>query len=168
MLRCHGTVQLKAWGTSMLPTMWPGDLLTIESVACDEVVPGDIVLVLRNHRFFVHRLVERRRVQDCLSWITRGDAMPCNDPPAAASELLGRVAGIRRANRNFVPSRRVSQFHSALAWTLFRWERFRGLTLRIRAASLQVGATRAGQFVRGVFGAVRGIPGVPPSRTSPS
>ena len=27
-LRRCGTVQLKAWGTSMLPSVWPGDLLT--------------------------------------------------------------------------------------------------------------------------------------------
>jgi hypothetical protein len=166
MLRCRGIVYLTAWGTSMLPSVWPGDLLTIHSTACAEVVPGDIVLVLRNSRFFVHRLVERRRVQDCLSWITRGDAMPHNDPPAAASELLGRVASIRRANRSLVPSRRVPLLHSALAWMLCRWDRFRNLTLKIHTASLGAGPTRAGQFYRGAFGAMRGIRGKSPSRTS--
>ena len=55
LLRGGGTVHLKAWGTSMLPSVWPGDLLTIQSAADDEVVPGDIVLVLRDNRFFVHR-----------------------------------------------------------------------------------------------------------------
>jgi hypothetical protein len=166
MLRGRRTVRLRAWGTSMLPSVWPGDLLTIQSAAQDEVVPGDIVLVLRNNRFFVHRLVERRRDQDCLSLITRGDAVPHNDPPVAASELLGRVADIRRADRSFVPSRRVSLLHSALAWMLCRWDRFRNLTLRIHAARLQAGPTRTGQFFRGVFGAVRGIPGTSPSHNS--
>lgn len=165
-IRSCGIVRLKARGTSMLPSVWPGDLLTIQSAAYDEVVPGDIVLVLRNNRFFVHRLVERRRGQDCLSWITKGDAMPHNDPPAPASELLGRVAGIRRANRSFVPSRRLSLVDSALAWMLCRSDRFRNLTLRIHAARLQAGPTSTGQFFRGVFGAVRGIPGISPSRTS--
>ena len=165
-LRCHGTVHLKAWGTSMLPSVWPGDLLTIQSAAYDEVVPGDIVLVLRNDRFFVHRLVEKQRSQDCASWITRGDAMPLSDPPSTASELLGRVAGIRRANHSFVPSRRVSPLHSAMAWMLCRSDRFRNLTLRIHAASLQAGPTRAGQLFRDVFGAVCGIAGISPSRTS--
>ena len=60
--------------------------------------------------------------------------MPHNDPPAAASELLGRVTSIRRGNRSFVPSRRVSVFQSALAWMLCRWGRFRSLTLHIHAA----------------------------------
>jgi signal peptidase len=166
MLRGHGTVYLKARGTSMLPAVWPGDLLTIQRAAYDEVVPGDIVLVLRNDRFLIHRLVQRRRGQDCLSWITRGDAMPDNDPPAASSELLGRVAGIRRGNRSFVPSGRVSPLHSAISWMLYRADRFRDLMLRIHAASLQAGPTRAGQLFRGVFGAVRGIPETSPSGTS--
>jgi Peptidase S24-like len=165
-LRVRGTLQLKAWGTSMLPSVWPGDLVTIHSAADDEVVPGDIVLVLRDNRFFVHRLVERRLVQDCLLWITRGDAIPHNDPPAAACELLGRVASIRRANRCFVPTRRVSLLQSALAWVLCHSGQFRNLTLNVHAARLQVGPTRAGQFLRGVLGLVRIISGISPSRTS--
>jgi signal peptidase I len=165
-LRCRGTVHLKAWGTSMLPSVWPGDMLTIQGAAYDEVVPGDIVLVLRRNRFVVHRLVERRRGQDCLWWITKGDAMPHSDPPAAASELLGRVSGIRRANRNFVPSQRVSLSRRALAWMLCHWDRFRNLTLRIHAAHMQAGPTRSGQFFGCVFGAVQGISGIPRCHTS--
>ena len=165
-LRRHGTVRLKVWGTSMLPSVWPGDLLTIQSAAYDEAGPGDIVLVLRDKRFFVHRLVERRLDPDGISWITRGDAMPHCDPPAAASELLGRVVGIRRANRSFVPNRRVLLLHSALAWMLCRWDRFRNLTLNIHAVNLQAAPTRPGQFVRGLWGALRGIPGISPSGTS--
>jgi hypothetical protein len=49
---------------------------------------------------------------------------------------------------------------------LCRCDRFRNLTLRIYAARLQAGLTRSGQSFRGVFGAVRGIPGISPSRTS--
>lgn len=134
LLRRQSTVRLKAWGTSMLPSVWPGDLLTIQSAACDEVVAGDIILVVRARRFFVHRLVGWRLGQGSLLWVTRGDAMPYDDPPAAASELLGRVTKIRRGNHSFVPSRRVSILHSALAWMLCRWDRFRSLALRIHGA----------------------------------
>ena len=125
----------------MLPSVWPGDLLTIQSVAHDEVIPGDIVLVLLDGRFFIHRLLERRQNPDCISLITRGDAMPQNDPPAGASELLGRVAGIRRGHRSFVPSRRISLLHSALGWMLCRWDRFRNLALRIHMTRLEAGAS---------------------------
>jgi hypothetical protein len=168
MLRCHGAVQLKAWGTSMLPSLWPGDLLTIQRAAYDEVVSGDIVLVMRDNRFFVHRLVERRRVQDCLSWITRGDAMPGNDAPVGASDLLGRVAGVRRGNRSFVPSRRVSRLHSTLAWMLLcRWDCFRSLMLRIHAACRPAGSTPINQSSLGVPRPVRAIPGTPSHSSQP-
>jgi hypothetical protein len=165
-LRCRGTVYLKAWGTSMLPSVWPGDLLTIQSAAHDEIFPGDIVLVLRDNRFFVHRLVERRGSKDCASWITRGDAVPQNDPPAATCEMLGRVGSIRRANHNFVPSRRLSPLRAAMAWMLSRWDRCRNLTLRVHASCLQAGPSRTGQFLRGVFGAVCEISDISPSHTS--
>lgn len=145
----------------MVPSIWPGDLLTIQSVAYDEVVPGDIVLVMRDNRFVVHRLVERRRDRDRSSWITRGDAIPHNDPPAVTSELLGRVASVSRANRSFVPSRRVSLLQSVLAWMLCRWDRFRNLALRVHAARLQPGQTRSRQFFCVVFGAGHEIPGGP-------
>jgi len=137
MLRRGNSVQLKAWGTSMLPSVWPGDLLTIQSVAHNEIVPGDIVLVLRDSRFRIHRLVGKRQDQDFVLWLTRGDAMPQNDPPAIGSELLGRVSGIRRGKRSVVPTGRVPMLHSALAWMLCRWSRFRNLALRIHAARLQ-------------------------------
>jgi signal peptidase I len=166
MLLSRNIVFLKAWGASMLPSVWPGDLLTIESAACDEVVPGDIVLMTRDNRFVVHRLVERRRDQDRFSWITRGDAMPHNDPPAVESELLGRVASIRSVNRSFVPSRRVSPLHSALAWMFCRWDRVRNLALRIHAARLQASPTFGARSFRAVFAEARGISGISPSRSS--
>jgi signal peptidase I len=148
MLHECGEVRLKTWGTSMLPSVWPGDLVTLQRVTQDGVVPGDIVLVLRDNRFVIHRLIERRQDEGCISWITKGDAVPQNDQPAAASELLGRVTEIRRGNRIFVPSRRVSLLHSALAWALCHSDRFRNLTLLVRAAGLQAS-------VRGVTGAFR-------------
>jgi hypothetical protein len=168
MLCRHGSVQFRAWGTSMLPSVWPGDMLTIQSATQDEVVPQDIVLVQRDQRFIVHRLIERREVRSATLLITRGDAMPHSDPPAGASELLGRVVRIRRGNRDFIPSRRLSLTHSALAWALCRSGRFGSLTFRIwRTISLRTGRTRIGQFFRSVFGpAVRGVRGVPSSRTS--
>jgi signal peptidase I len=165
LLRRFGNVQMKAWGASMLPSLWPGDLLMIQSAAYDEVVPGDIVLFVREDRFFVHRLIEARRDAERLTWITRGDGMPNNDPPVAASELLGRVTAVSRGNRSFVPSREVPSLNSALAWTLGRWDRLRNLALRIHAIRLQEDLTGAKRFIRSVFSAGHGLPGVSPTRT---
>jgi signal peptidase I len=151
MLCGHGSVRLEIKGTSMLPCLWPGDLLTIECVAHDEIASGDIVLVMRDNRFFAHRLIGRQQSQNCILWITKGDAVPQNDPPVAASELLGRVAGIHRGNRSFVPTRQLSLFQSALAWMLCRLDHFRGLALRIHAVRLQAGPPRSRQVLRDVF-----------------
>lgn len=164
-LRVCGTLHLKVGGTSMLPSVWPGDLVTIQSVVDDEVVPGEIVLVLRDNRFFVHRLVERRLVEDCLLLITRGDAMPHNDPPAAASQLLGRVTRISRGNRSFVPNRRISVFQSAMARMVCHCGRFRNLMLQIHAARMQPSAGCAEQFFSSLFGVVRTTSDISKSHT---
>lgn len=158
LLRYGGSVFLKARGTSMLPSVWPGDLLTIQGVACDEVVAGDIVLVLRDHRFFVHRLVGLRLGQDCVLWVTRGDAMPHDDPPALASEVLGRVASIRRGTCSFVPRHRMSLFHRTLALVLCRWDRFRNLALRIHGILEHPGLSAAEELFCHAFGAARRAP----------
>jgi hypothetical protein len=152
-LRSNGTIQLKAWGASMLPSLWPGDLLTIQAAKRHEFAAGDIALILRDNRFFIHRLFAMRKTENRFEWITRGDAMPQSDPPVALSELLGRVIRIRRGNRNLVPSPRVSIFDSLLAWMLCRSDQVRNLALHIHSMRRELGG--AGQAVRGVADFVR-------------
>ena len=135
-LRRRGEVRLRAQGMSMLPSLWPGDLLTIQAVNQDEVIPGDIVLVMREKRCFIHRLVGMQFSENGVRVITRGDAMPHRDP-ATSSELLGRVIRVQRANYSFVASSRVSLVHSVAAWLLCRSGRCRSLAMRFHAARLQ-------------------------------
>jgi len=135
-LRRRGEVRLRARGMSMLPSLWPGDLLTIQAVGQEEVIAGDIVLVLREKRCFVHRLVERQVFENGVFLITCGDAMPQADPPTSAG-LLGRVIGVQRGKRSFVPSSRLSLVHSAAAWILRRSARCRSLVMRFHAARLR-------------------------------
>ncbi len=56
-LRSWGTLKVRAHGVSMLPTLWPGDVLTVQSVRPEQVEPGEIVLYMRQDRFFIHRIV---------------------------------------------------------------------------------------------------------------
>ena len=58
-LRTAGTLRLAARGYSMLPTLWPGDILTVEAQSSDRVQVGDVVLFARADRFFIHRLVRK-------------------------------------------------------------------------------------------------------------
>lgn len=108
----------------MLPILWPGDLLTIRSMDVEQVVPGDIVLVLRDQRFFVHRLIAIKTHRDCRWYVTKGDSLNSNDPPAPESHLLGRVASVRRGNRTFVPRKNISPLLSGLRLMVRHSDRF--------------------------------------------
>jgi len=128
-LGASGTIRLQALGTSMLPAIWPGDVVSIERKPADETVPGDIVLVVRDGRFFVHRLIEKR---DC-QWITRGDSLPHNDPAVGEAQVLGRVSRVHRTNRVIVPQPRLSVLGRILA-SLFCWsDVFRSFALRVHS-----------------------------------
>jgi len=139
-LRRSGKVQLRVWGMSMLPSLWPGDVVTVKAATPEDVVLGDIGLVLRNKRCFIHRIVATKLSQDGQSFITRGDAMPDDDPSTADAELLGRVVAVRRANRIFVPGRRVSSTDSAIGWIACRSDVLRSLALKFHAVRLRAGS----------------------------
>jgi signal peptidase I len=128
-LRSSGAIRLQALGTSMLPSIWPGDVLRIEAKPGEEIVPGDIVLVARNRRFFIHRLIEKRNAQ----WITRGDSLPQNDAPVAQIQVLGKVSTIHRKSRVIPPNPRVSLAIRLFGWTLCRWDSARNVALRIHS-----------------------------------
>jgi len=95
-LRSFGEVRFAATGWSMLPALWPGDLLLIETVPADQVRVGDIALVGRAGKLCAHRVVSRTGDSGDARWITRGDAMPALDPPVTEAELLGRVTSVIR------------------------------------------------------------------------
>src|SRR5579872_6250678 len=90
-LRSCGTLRLRVTGWSMLPAVWPGDTLMIESARTGGVTEGDIVLFGRERRLFVHRVV--KNLGDS-KFLTRGDAMSAPDPVIDRHELLGRVSSI--------------------------------------------------------------------------
>jgi Peptidase S24-like len=128
-LRSGGSILLRAMGTSMLPSVWPGDVLSIEPAPGRDVVPGDIVLVVRDGRFFVHRLIEKGQAH----WITRGDSLPQDDEAVPADQVLGKVAVIYRKTGDIVPKPRLSVLGRALASMVCRWDFFRNFALRIHS-----------------------------------
>src|SRR5208282_774814 len=60
-LRSFGRLRLRVVGASMLPAVWPGDLLSVRSDDAAEAHPGDIVVFKREGRLVTHRVVEVRR-----------------------------------------------------------------------------------------------------------
>jgi signal peptidase I len=132
-LRIWGRLRLRACGTSMLPTLWPGDLLTIRSHAFEQAGPGDIVLYMRAGRLFVHRIVRRSGSGPQAFLITRGDCMPKNDPPVREAELLGRVTHVRHCGSLMVPTRKLSTSRLIYALMLCRWNLFQRIALHLHA-----------------------------------
>jgi hypothetical protein len=96
-----GRVRLAARGYSMLPTLWPGDRLTVQAQTLDEIRTGDIVLFVRGHRFFVHRVLRAPGMAG--GFMTRGDAMSCEDGSLGDHELLGRVVSVSRGGEEVPP-----------------------------------------------------------------
>src|SRR5437879_9623687 len=90
--RLRQSVRLRVRGESMLPALWPGDVVEIASCSLEDVRPGEIVLARREGRLFLHRLVGR--FYDCGTpngFLLRGDSMPGPDPQFPNEALLGRL-----------------------------------------------------------------------------
>ncbi len=100
-VRTFGEVRLRVFGTSMVPSILPGDLVLIRRAGLHEISRGEVVLFVQNGRLFVHRVVDQTVAaaasgaeEPCL--ITRGDRLRSSDRPVSSSELLGRVVSIER------------------------------------------------------------------------
>jgi signal peptidase I len=103
-VRSFGEVRLRVFGTSMVPAILPGDLVSIHRASLQDVSLGDVVLFLREGRLFAHRVVDRKVAANASDpdeafLITRGDRLRHADAPVSAPELLGRVVSIERDHR---------------------------------------------------------------------
>ncbi len=114
-LRNSGQLLLRAFGCSMLPAIWPGDVLVITPAELGPLGSGDLILFSRDERLFVHRLLTVRRNVAPAALIARGDALPQSDPPLQAFQVLGRVTAILRNGRP------VRGMHPSLAQKVFAW-----------------------------------------------
>ncbi len=115
-LQTSGKLTLQVTGWSMLPTIFPGDTLIVERCSAASTREGDIVLVSRDGRIFVHRLLEKTCESERSSSIrTRGDSMPTIDPPVKEQQLLGRVAAIERNGKRITPTRSLHGLHRVVA-----------------------------------------------------
>ena len=119
-LRKCGRLHLQATGCSMLPTIWPGDILVVSRIGEGSVVAGDIVLTrsitssLVAHRVFA--MNER-------SFLTRGDSQKWPDAPVAKDEFLGKVSAIIRRGKIVEPRRSLRASERCVA-AFFRRSRF--------------------------------------------
>jgi hypothetical protein len=98
-LRRFGEVRFVARGSSMVPSIYPGDLLIVRSQVIADARHGQIVLCLREGRFWAHRVMRKWQEGSRFVFATRGDALPHEDPSLDESQMLGHVASIVRYGR---------------------------------------------------------------------
>jgi signal peptidase I len=133
-LRAAGQVRLAARGYSMLPSLWPGDVLTIRAATFEQLTAADLVLYSRDGRFFIHRVLRRGQVDGQLRWVTRGDSMPHPDQPVSADEVLGKVVAVERDGQALEKVPACTAFVRAIGLAL-AWGRLRSVILRLRQRS---------------------------------
>ena len=139
-LQTAGKFKLAAFGYSMLPTLWPGELLTIQAQSFDQVQPYEVVLFCREGRFFIHRVVRKLKMGPEARLITRGDALPSVDASVSALEFLGKVVSVRRGDRD-VPVPACSRIRRWMGLALTYSVRLRSLAVRWHAR--RSGASRS-------------------------
>jgi signal peptidase I len=132
-LRSHGKCCLQVSGSSMLPGLWPGEMVQIERRTISQLIPGDIVFYEREGRFFLHRLAEVRTTLSEIVLITRGDSLQKDDPPVPANCFLGILAGVLRGGDWVAVRRRRSAGSRFVAACLSRSSFLVRLLLLVRS-----------------------------------
>jgi signal peptidase I len=131
-LRSRPAVHVRGIGTSMIPSIWPGDLLVVENCEPSDIRVGDIIRFMQAGRFVIHRVISVANDSGNISWITRGDFVTRDDLPVSERHFLGRVCTIRRHNRCFPPSQHLSRTAYWVGRTLQTLYSLQGLVSRVR------------------------------------
>ncbi len=137
-VRTFGEVRLRAFGTSMVPAILPGDFVRIQRASLHEISPGEVVLFSQGDRFFVHRVIHHSVIstrgtpnEPCL--ITRGDRLLHDDPPVVSTELVGRVVSIQRGSGQVTAVAQPGGFNQLMARVLRNSDRATYLYVRLAA-----------------------------------
>jgi signal peptidase I len=114
-LRSSGKLRLQVTGWSMVPTIFPGDMVIVEHSSGERVDKGDIVLFRGARALVAHRVSEKYGRAGDLQIITQGDALARPDPPVSAAQLLGKVSFVVRDGRCMEPVKSLGLAGRAVA-----------------------------------------------------
>jgi hypothetical protein len=104
----------------MYPTIWDGDLITVQPIKPSDVITGDIILYRREFGAVAHRVMhifkpgaknwrdapkgpQDRSSSETLQFFLRGDAAISDDDPVGADQILGKVVSVERNGRRLDP-----------------------------------------------------------------
>ncbi len=118
-------MKFRALGSSMIPAIWPGDLLTIKPVGTSFPEIGEVVLTLNERGLQAHRVVERQETAPSTAIVTRGDAMTVCDPVAPTSAVLGLIVARNGRRLRAAPSQLVRSANRISGCAALRWLRLK-------------------------------------------
>lgn len=104
-LRSAGEARLAVNGASMLPAIWPGDVITVRHCEAAGLRPGEIVFYMRPEGLVAHRVVANSGGR----LISRGDSLSDCDRPVSSADILGQVVAIERNGRRISPAQSTWQ-----------------------------------------------------------
>lgn len=115
-VRTFGRVRVRVTGTSMIPAVWPGDVLVVERRPPEKLQRGEIAVAEREGTLVAHRVVapsapfvapgfNPASPRPTATVITRGDSQLLADEPLRPDELLGTVVLIERGTSARQPRR---------------------------------------------------------------
>jgi hypothetical protein len=145
-LHRFGEVRFVAHGSSMIPSIYPGDLITVRSDSSAGARRGEIVFFLLGGRPFVHRVMRKWPERNRVVFATRGDALPKEDPSVDASQLLGRVIAIQRRGKSVALVIKPRPFTRAHRWAARNSSAFARLLLAAHALRMRLSG-RSTDFV---------------------
>jgi len=153
-----GELRFRACGGSMLPAIFPGDILQVRREPIGWIRTGHTVLSFRAGLLYAHRVVRIENSGAAVRLITRGDALSMEDPAVSEADYLGRVTGLSRGRTHRQTICKPGLASCFFAWVLRRSDflatslmRWHSLCLRLAGKSKFAGSANremAAEFLR--------------------
>jgi signal peptidase I len=116
LLRQGHTVELSAYGRSMIPYLRPGQKVQLAPVEISQIVRGDLVAFHKADYLVVHRVHAVLSENGVIQLLTKGDSNLNPDAPVDAQNYLAKVIAVQRRSSWRILSPR--SFHSHLVLRL--------------------------------------------------
>ncbi len=136
------TIKSQVITNSMSPVIHAGDNIIVEAAKASELIPGDIILIDCETKYYTHRFVTRFQRGMFNYIVTKGDSVGRFDNPFPESLVLGKVVEIKAKNQDIDLTRRRYRIIHFLYGKL--------LQMQWRILSNYF-FTRQNRFFRGVF-----------------
>jgi len=106
LLDVRGVSTFNTAGYCMFPCLRPGDRITVDARAIEQISVGEIAVFQRDKKIVAHRVVEAGKNGGVHYLVTRPDRASRNEAPLYAADVLGVVTRVQRRERDVDPAAR--------------------------------------------------------------